>query len=87
MSCSKPCASVLAGISDATRTVATSQCLHRDDLDFVVFCFGKPQDARVLERFGGALPDFLASGGRRPRSTSYRAMPEMATISFTCPPP
>jgi hypothetical protein len=36
--------------------------LHRGDLDFVVFWFGKPEDAQAFaERFGGELPNFLAS--------------------------
>ncbi len=52
--------------ADALSVAPRSFHMRRDDLDFVVFCFGKPEDAEALCRsFGGERADKLPGGTRR----------------------
>ena len=45
---------VVRGLADAPSVGPRTYVSRRDDLDFVVFCFPKPEDAEALcERFGG----------------------------------
>jgi hypothetical protein len=49
-----------AGVLSAT---PLTYYVRRDDRDFVVFCFAKPDDAKAFaNRFGG---ERLATGGQR----------------------
>jgi hypothetical protein len=54
---------VVRGFADALSVAPLTYSLRRGDLDLVVFCFAKPEDAEMFcKRFGGErLP-----GSRRP---------------------
>ena len=45
---------VVRSFADTRSVAPLTYSLRRDDLDFAVFCFAKPEDAQAFcERFGG----------------------------------
>jgi hypothetical protein len=86
---------VVHGFANTLSVAPPTFPLRRDDVDYVVFCFGKPEDAEVFrQRFGGdclTVAVRLAGSGRvlqkrkarQNRAGAFLIQPMMVTTGRT----